>query len=133
MSDIAVDCPADLICGHAWTVEARCPSARVCGEDCPRCGAPHHVCTLDPGHEREHLCGACGTSTFDARRLDGVICSCGRPAVEIFQTVKFGSVGHCGTPNMPPLIQCTDGDCDHRAVNPTHDQTWCRQRRGVKP
>lgn len=35
------------------------------------------------------------TSTVDSPR-DGETCSCGRPAVIVYVTERFGRVGHCG-------------------------------------
>jgi hypothetical protein len=53
----------------------------------------------------------------------GMLCSCGRPAVQVFDTERFGAVGYCGAAGRRPLDPC---DCGTR-VGP-HDRAWCRQR-----
>lgn len=45
-------------------------------------------------------------------------CSCGRPAVEVFHTERFGDVGYCGAP-AEPLDPC---DCGQGFE---HDRSVC--------
>jgi len=53
----------------------------------------------------------------------GEICSCGRTAIIVFLTEKYGRVGYCGAPNRLPLDPCRDPECPRRASR--HDHLWC--------
>jgi hypothetical protein len=37
--------------------------------------------------------------TTERRALPGELCTCGRPAVTVFETVQHGDVGYCGIPD----------------------------------
>lgn len=42
----------------------------------------------------------------DRRAVPGERCTCGRPAVVVFVTERFGEVGYCGTEGARPLLPC---------------------------
>jgi hypothetical protein len=51
----------------------------------------------------------------------GDLCTCGRPAVTVFSTEKFGDVGHCGIEgaSFRPVLPCPwCGTTD------AHKQSW---------
>jgi hypothetical protein len=36
----------------------------------------------------------------------GELCTCGRPAIVVWETELFGEVGYCGIPGMTPISPC---------------------------
>lgn len=56
----------------------------------------------------------------------GELCSCGRPALEVYLTELHGRVGWCGLYNVDPLEPCTDPACPKAVTR--HDRRWCAAR-----
>jgi hypothetical protein len=46
------------------------------------------------------------TTTTERPAAEGELCTCGRDAVRVYVTGRFGEVGHCGIPGAAPITPC---------------------------
>ncbi len=70
---------------------------------------PERCMTMQPQHGRR-------TPGVETRApLPGELCTCGRPAVTVYVTERFGAVGYCGIPGARP-VPITVAPSDRRAA-----------------